>query len=114
MNEETTLAALECLKLDLQRHTLKEERFRLKEESNKLMMETVKELIPMLPQLIAALSEGEFSSETLEEITKRMPGFAVKLSVSDFLTFAKTIDMMTLESLIADLQKMLDDRGVPI
>jgi len=106
MDDEVTRLALECLKIDL-------ERLRLKEEANKVMMETFKDLIPIISQFIAALveSDGEFSSETLKELSKSMPGFAAKLSISDFIKFASTTSDEALKSLIADLQKMLDDRG---
>jgi len=106
MVEEITRLALECLKIDL-------ERLRLSEEANKLTMETFKELIPIISQVIVTLisSEGELSPETFKDLTKLMPGFAVKLSITDFIKFAKTISDEALASLIADLQKMLDDRG---
>ncbi|GAG55904.1 unnamed protein product [marine sediment metagenome] len=106
MTEDVTRLALECLKIDL-------ERLRLKEESNKLMMEAFKGLSPMISQFIVALvdSEGEFSPEKLKDLTKLMPGFLSKLSVSDFIEFARKISDDALESLIADLQLMLDDRG---
>ena len=106
MGEEVTKLALECLKIDL-------ERLRLAAEGNKLMMEAFRDLSPVIPQIIAALveAEGEFSAETFKDLGKRMPGFLVKLSVSDFIAFAKKIPDEALESLIADLQKMLDDRG---
>lgn len=104
--EEVTKLALECLKIDL-------ERLRLKEEANKLMMETFKGLSPVFSQFIAALVEsgGEFSSETFKEFTEKLPGFVVKLpTLSDFIKFAKTIPDDALESLIDDLQKMLEER----
>jgi len=106
MGEEVTRLALECLKIDL-------ERLRLEEEANKLMMEVLKDLIPVIPQVIAVLveSEGKFSPEMFKELSKRMPGFVVKLSISDFIKFASTTSDESLKSLIADLQKMLDDRG---
>lgn len=106
MGEEITRLALECLKIDFERR-------RLSEESNKLMMETVKDLSPIISQFIVALvkSEGDLSSETFKEFTERLPGFVAKLpTLNDFIEFAKTISDEALESLIDDLQKMLDDR----
>ena len=106
MDRDVTKLALECLKIDL-------ERLRLTAEANKLMMEAFNALIPIITQVIAALAEsgGELTPETLKDLGKRIPGFVVKLpTLNDFIIFAKTIPDEALESLIADLQKMLDER----
>ncbi len=86
MGEEITRLALECLKLDFETRKLKEERFSLNAESNKIMMETFKELIPMLPKLITALveSEGEFSPEMLNGLSKEMPPLGILARIRDF------------------------------
>jgi len=110
VTEEVTKLALECLKIDLERLRMKEERLRVREEANKLMMEALKDLSPVISRFIEALvkSEIDLSSETFEEMTKRVSKLP---TLSDFIEFAKTISMVDLKSLIDDLQKMLDNRG---
>lgn len=109
MDEDVTKLALECLKVDL-------ERLRLEAESSRVNAEGFRELIAALSPILLAIvklveSGGEFSSETFKEFTEKLPGFVAKLpTLNDFIKFATTISDDALESLIDDLQKMLDDR----
>ena len=114
MGEEITRLTLECLKTDLEIHRLKEERFKLNAEANKLMMETFKDLIPIIPQVIEALveSEGEFSPEMFKGLPKEMPPLGMLSRIREFTKFAKAVSTEALGSLIADLQKIIDDREV--